>query len=82
MFDPKVSLMNIFTSKVKGKELEKQMKNIWRIVNNFGYCRTKYQIPLGMSLSGTPLNDTLIALHQLIPDFKSKNKVEKVQCVI
>ena len=35
-----------------------------------------------MSLSGTPLNDTLIALHQLIPDFKSKNKVEKVQCVI
>ena len=82
MFDPKVSLMNMFTSKVKGKELEKQMKNIWRIVNNFGYCRTKYQIPLGMSLSGTPLNDTLIALHQLIPDFKSKNKVEKVQCVI
>ena len=82
MFDPKVSLMNIFTSKVKGKELEKQMKNIWRIVNNFGYCRTKYQIPLGMSLSGTPLNDTLIALHQLIPDFKAKNKVEKVQCVI
>ena len=82
MFDPKVSLMNIFTSKVKGKELEKQLKNIWRIVNNFGYCRTKYQIPLGMSLSGTPLNDTLIALHQLIPDFKSKNKVEKVQCVI
>ena len=82
MFDPKVSLMNIFTSKVKGKELEKQMKNIWRIVNNFGYCRTKYQIPLGMSLSGTPLNDTLLALHQLIPDFKSKNKVEKVQCVI
>ena len=81
-FVPKVSLMNIFTSKVKGKELEKQMKNIWRIVNNFGYCRTKYQIPLGMSLSGTPLNDTLIALHQLIPDFKSKNKVEKVQCVI
>ena len=82
MFDPKVSLMNMFTSKVKGKELEKQMKNIWRIVNNFGYCRTKYQIPLGTSLSGTPLNDTLIALHQLIPDFKSKNKVEKVQCVI
>ena len=82
MFDPKVSLMNMFTSKVKGKELEKQMKNIWRIVNNFGYCRTKYQIPLGMSLSGTPLNDTLIALNQLIPDFKSKNKVEKVQCVI
>jgi len=82
MFDPKVSLMNRYTSKVKSKELEKQMKNIWRIVNNFGYCRTKYQIPLGMSLSGTPLNDTLIALHQLIPDFKSKSKVEKVQCVI
>ena len=82
MFDPKVSLLNLFTSKVRGKELDHQMKNIWRIASSFGAFRTKYSIPLGFNLSGTPLNEAMIALHQLIPDFKSKNKVEKVQCVV
>ena len=35
-----------------------------------------------MNLSGTPLNETLIALHQILPRFKKDNKLQKVQCVI
>ena len=83
------SLMNILTSKVRNKEMEIQMKNIFRIAcgfNNSRYGRgnnwTQYTIPLGMNLSGTPLNETLIALHQIIPQFQNQNKLEKVQCVI
>ena len=77
------SLMNFFTSKVRGKELEEQMKNIWRIsmlhVNRYN-CN--YDVPIGLSLSGTPLNETMIALHEILPKFKKENKVEKVQCVV
>jgi len=35
-----------------------------------------------MQLSGTPLNEALVSLHQIIPQFKVKNSVQKVQCVI
>jgi hypothetical protein len=35
-----------------------------------------------MSLSGTPLNESLIALHQILPKFQKENKLQKVQCVI
>jgi hypothetical protein len=35
-----------------------------------------------MNLSGTPLNETLLALHQILPKFKSQHKLQKVQCVI
>ena len=35
-----------------------------------------------MNLSGTPLNEALISLHQILPKFKDENNIEKVQCVI
>jgi hypothetical protein len=77
------SMMNLLTSKVNGKTLEEQMKYIFRLAASFGrnfYCR--YSTPLGMSLSGTPLNEALISLHQILPKFQKENKLQKVQCVI
>ena len=35
-----------------------------------------------MGLSGTPLNESLICLHEILPKFKKENKLQKVQCVI
>jgi len=75
------SLMNILTSKTNSRELEKQMKNIFRIVYSFRIYAT-YHIPIGMGLSGTPLNESLMCLHQILPKFKKENKLQKVQCVI
>lgn len=77
------SLMNMLTSKTNGKTLEDQMLNIYRIARSFGDqydCR--YAVPIGWSLSGTPLNETLIALHEILPTFQKENKLQKVQCVI
>ena len=77
------SLMNMLTSKTNGKTLEQQMKNIFRLATAFRYnCYTRYTIPYGLSLSGTPLNETLISLHQVLPKFQKENKLQKVQCVI
>ena len=33
-------------------------------------------------ITGTPLNYTIMALHQILPRFKEENKLQKVQCVI
>ena len=77
------SMMNIFTSRTRSKELEDQMKNVYRIACAFDRNRwTQYHVPLGMNLSGTPLNEAIISLHEIIPQFKSKHNLEKVQCVI
>ena len=75
------SLMNFFTSKVNTKTLDLQMMYIYRIAHatrNY----SDYDIPQQLRLSGTPLNETFVALHQLLPQFKKENKVDKVQCVI
>ncbi len=77
------SMLNILTSKVSVKELESQMINIWRIAHylnsNWG-C--SYSIPQRMGLSGTPLNEAFVALHQILPKFQRENKLQKVQCIV
>ena len=83
--DRNFSLLNMFTSKTKGKVLEKQMKTMFRIASTFGYHtygEDRYNVPLGLNLSGTPLHETMIALHQILPSFQKDNDVQKVQCVI
>ena len=77
------SMMNLFTSKVNNKTLDEQMKNVFRLATHFQESYScKYTIPVGLSLSGTPLNEALISLHQILPQFQKQNKLQKVQCVI
>ena len=75
------NLLNLLTGNVKRKELEKQMLNVWRMVYNMRHW-TEYEIPSGYGLSGTPLNETLVSLHQIIPQFQKNHDLQKVQCVI
>ena len=82
--DNHFGLMNLFTNKVNSKTLEQQLINVWRLAASFGrvnYHRF-YTYPSKLSLSGTPLNESLVALHQIIPEFQKRNKVEKVQCIV
>jgi hypothetical protein len=79
--DSDFNLLHFFTSDSNAKVLESQMINIWRTAFAFKN-RTIFDYPHELILSGTPLNETLISLHQIIPQFQKKNNVEKVQCII
>ena len=75
------SLMNMLTSKTNSSTTEQQMLNIYRVANSFSH-RGNYHTPVGWSLSGTPLNESLVALHEILPTFQKENKLQKVQCVV
>lgn len=81
-------LLNMVTSNNRnGKDLEAQLKNFWRLTYGYSdYSRFKsfinYSQPPGYALSGTPLNESVIALTVLIPDFQKRNKVQKTNVVI
>ena len=79
--DDHFNLMNILTSRVNAKTLEKQMINIWRLSLSFRK-QMYYTYPHRLILSGTPLNESLICLHKILPQFQKNNKLEKVQCII
>jgi len=80
---PEFKLMNLFTSKTNAKDLNQQMKHIWRIALSFANRYTAIcPTPDRLSLSGTPLNESIITLFSIIPEFKKQYKLQKVQCII
>jgi hypothetical protein len=83
VIDETFAMMNILTSKVSGKLLEHQMLNIWRLAYCFGRSYSSpYTYSNRLGLSGTPLNEALITLHQILPKFQKENKLQKVQCIV
>jgi hypothetical protein len=72
-------LMNFFTSKTNNRVLEEQLKNIWCAC--WSYQKKGGSVPRHLELSGSPLGESLIALHSLIPDFQAKNKLQKVNVI-
>ena len=81
--DNDFALMNLFTSKVNTKTAEHQMLNIWRVAASFSRnIQCWYRYPHRLCLSGTPLNESLICLHKILPQFQKENKLQKVQCIV
>lgn len=75
-------MMNLVSSSGKNSgDLEKQLKNFWRLVRGeSGY--SGYSNPVGYGLSGTPLNESVISLTAIIPDFKKRTKAQKVSVIM
>jgi len=74
------NLLNMISSSNK-KSLQKQMTHLYMMANM--YHNVNYHlIPEKLSLSGTPLVEAMICLNQIIPQFKSKNDLEKVHTMI
>jgi hypothetical protein len=80
-------LLNFLSSRANNKVLDNCIQNLWRLAaredsNYAGATYHNYSVPSGLDLSGTPLNESIIALHQIIPQFKTQNKLQKVNVVI
>jgi len=72
-------LMNFFTSKTNNRVLEEQLKNIWTAC--YAYQNRRGVVPRHLDLSGSPIGESIMALHSLIPDFQAKNKLQKVNVI-
>ena len=77
-------LLNFLSSRANSKVLDRCMINLWRVAcrEDSKYYHAQYHCPIGLDLSGTPLNESIIALHDIIPEFKNQNKLQKVNVVI
>ena len=76
-------MMNLLTSEMSGKHIEKQLINVWRLACAFSNTWScGYTYPPRVTLSGTPLNEAIISLHQIIPHFQKTHKLQKVHCIV
>lgn len=75
------NMLNFLSSRTNAKQFEQQCINLFRCAYSFRYAHS-YVCPNGVSLSGTPLNEAIVTLNNIIPQFKQQNKLQKVNCVI
>ena len=74
-------LMNFVSSRSNGKDYERMCRNLYREANyykNYG----SYQYTIGVGLSGTPLNEAIVMLNYILPEFKKQNDLQKVNVCI
>ena len=74
-------LMNFVSSRSNGKDYERMCRNLYREANyykNYG----SYQNTIGVGLSGTPLNEAIVLLNYILPEFKRNNDLQKVNVCI
>jgi|TARA_B000000557_G_scaffold230277_1_gene202944 hypothetical protein len=82
---PHLRLIQFLTSDSNNQEFDKCMHYLYRLgahfQNRYNYWGYNFPIAPCLGLGGTPLNDTLVAVRTMIPDFKKKYNVEKLHVV-
>ena len=73
------NMVNLLTSKSNNRTHAKQAKNLYRIAASF--CNRSGGVPHKMGLGGTPLDESMIAMNEIIPAFKKKTGAQKVHVV-
>ncbi len=74
-------MMNFISSRSNAKDYDRMCLNLFR--EAYYYTRyVKYSATFGVGLSGTPLNEAIVMLNYLIPEFKQKNDLQKVNVCI
>ena len=80
-------LLNFFSSNMTLVEEMNMMHILWMYAAQYAGYRDwaengyPYSSPRNLSLGGTPLNDTIIAMMDLIPKFKNDTGVQKVNTI-
>jgi hypothetical protein len=79
-----VNIFEMLSSEMKPKEMElgmRQMRAQVLIGRRYGYYSIPFSSPWE-SMSGTPLNETIIVAHDLVAKFRKKYRVQKMNVLI
>ena len=74
------NLLNVISSRRTAKEFDNDCKNFYLLA--YGCKTTCPAIPTQFCLGSTPLNSSIVALRQLIPEFYERTKVDKLSTII
>jgi len=80
-------LLEFFSSKMSVKEEIEMMEILWMIASYHSFeadreiAWSKVPYPGFLNLGGTPLNDAIIAMMEIVPKFKRETGVQKVNTI-
>lgn len=78
------SLLNFVSSKMSMKEMTSAMANMLQITSVYGKAarQSYYLLNPVLRLSGTPLNECVVAATEIVNQFKAKNNIQIVSTIM
>ena len=73
-------LMNLLSYSRSSSQFDEDCLNVWRL-GTFTKFYGSSMVPSNFGLSGTPLNEAIVTLHHLLPEFIKETGVDKVNTV-
>ena len=81
----KFKLLEFFSSKMSAKQEVEMMEILWMISKYYGRYNAEESPPIRypefLNLGGTPLNDSIVAMMEIVPKFKRETGVQKVNTI-
>jgi hypothetical protein len=74
------NMLNVLSSRTNKRVADKQQQNLFRVASSIVHYGSA-TVPKKMGLGGTPLNESLIAMNEIIPEFKTRTGAQKVHVV-
>ena len=75
------NMLNVLTSKSNNRQHDRQILNLFRIAYAISTNRSHVGVPYTLHMGGTPLNESLISMNEIIPAFKKRTGAQKVHVV-
>lgn len=75
------NLLNLFNHRMTATEYTTMASHLLDIGTGIRSLSTNFSVPDGLRLGGTPLNHSIVAAFELIPEFKKTNKIDIVNAV-
>ena len=76
----RVHLLNFISSRIKTNAFNDACFDLYALAKKVDYG-SYYNVPHNLQLSSTPLNDSIILAHDIIPKFKKSNGLEVVNAI-
>jgi len=73
-------LLNLMSYTRSSSQFDRDCLNLWRL-GTFSRHYGTTMIPNGLGLSGTPLNETIVTLHSILPKFIKETGVDKINTI-
>lgn len=81
--DKNFRMLEFLDSNCNAHEFERQCTNFWCLATGSSNDLPGHvDYPAKFQLSGTPLNEALLTLHKIIPNFKQQHKLQKLHTII
>ena len=74
------SMVNVLSSGCNNRKHDRQMLNLFRLVSamrNYDSCG----FPRELGMGGTPLNEAMVAMNHILPEFQKRTGVQKMHLI-